>query len=388
MSIELLPAISTNGDGVKPRATRALFPALDYHVEQFPCPPISLVLITHILDTAVPFIEAVSRTVRLEAIVGIPYSTMPTAHAALVQNGARVSIPKDISSLPDLAKVEIVDASKRSSTGQVVVQEIGGYCEGLVDELVAAGVLGGVVEDTKQGHWKYAARPSLPCPVLTIADSPLKELENQQVGRAVSHALETILRRKFHRLMPETQVGVIGYGGIGEATARALSALGSRVAAFDVCGIRMAKAALDGFGHLSRDELIATSDVIVGVSGECSISSADFELLRPGAFVASGSSKQVEIDLRALNERAHLIEDDGIVKEYELDGKPIILLNDGMPVNFLEQSVLGRVLDLVYTELYMCIRQLAVEEIEPGLARLPIGLQREIADVWRSLHWH
>jgi adenosylhomocysteinase len=187
--------------------------------------------------------------------------------------------------------------------------------------------------------------------------------------------------------MPETQVGVIGYGGIGEATARALSALGSRVAAFDVCGIRMAKAALDGFGHLSRDELIATSDVIVGVSGECSVGSADFELLRPGAFVASGSSKQVEIDLRALNERAQLIEDDGIVKEYELDGKPIILLNDGMPVNFLEQSVLGRVLDLVYTELYMCIRQLAVEEIEPGLARLPVGLQREIADVWRSLHW-
>ncbi len=386
MSIDLLPAINTS-DASRVRTTRKLLPALGYHVERFPCPPISLVLITHILDTAVPFIEAVSSTVRLETILGIPYSTMPGAHAALLQNGERVSIPRDISSLPSLARAEILDVSRRNSTGQVVVQEIGGYCEGLVDELVAAGALGGVVEDTKQGHWKYASRDSLPCPVFTIADSPLKDLENQQVGRAISHALETILRRGFHRLMPETQVGVIGYGGIGEATARALSALGSRVAAFDVCGIRMAKAALDGFGHLTRDELMATSDVIVGVSGECSITASDFELLRPGAFVASGSSKQVEIDLATLNDRAALIENDGIVKEYELDGKPIILLNDGMPVNFLEQSVLGRVLDLVYTELYMCIRQLAVEEIEPGLARLPVNLQREIAGVWRELHW-
>lgn len=386
--MEFGQVVSPNEGHARVRATLKLFPTLGYHIERFPCPPVSVVLITHILDTAVPFVEAISGTVNLETIVGIPYSTMPAAHAVMAQSGVRIVIPEDISSLPDLAKTEILSVNRDNAPERLIVQEIGGYCIGFIDELVAASALDGVVEDTKQGHWKYASRDSLPCPVLTIADSPLKDLENQQVGRAISHALETILRRNFHRLMTETRVGVIGYGGIGEATARALSALGSRVAAFDVCGIRMAKAALDGFGYLGREEILATSDVVIGVSGERSITTSDFELLRPGVFVASGSSKQIEIDLVSLNERAVLVDHDGVVKEYDLEGRSIILLNDGMPINFLEQSVLGRVLDLVYTELYMCIRELAATDIRPGLGRLGLGQQRKIAEVWRTLHWH
>jgi adenosylhomocysteinase len=368
------------------RATQKLLPALLHHVSHYPCPPSSLVLLTHVLDTAVPFVQAVAETTKLEAVVGIPYSTMPTAHAQMVRDGRRVLIPDDLVGLPELARHEILSASRRTNS-PVVLQEIGGYCADLVDELVHANAISGVVEDTKQGHWRYASQASLPCPVLSIAESPLKALENQQVGRAISHALESILRRYFHRLMRETRVGILGYGGIGEATAGALAALGARVAVFDTCGIRMAKAALDGHGHLQRDEILRTSDVVLGVSGYCSIKTPDFDLLRPGVFLASGSSKQVEIDLATLSERGSIIEDDGIVKEYDIDGKSVILLNDGMPINFLEQSILGRVLDLVYTELYMCVREIALGNAPTGLTELDIAQQREIAETWRALHW-
>lgn len=369
-----------------PRPSR--LPTLAAHVEAFECPPASLVVITHILDTAIPFIEGISKVLAVESVVGIPYSTMPSARRHLEERGHRIVIPADIASLPDVAEEEIRRASERAGGAPVIVQEIGGYCAPLVDELTAAGRLSGIVEDTKQGHWKYAERQSLPCPVLSIAESPLKALENQQVGRSISHALETILRRNFHRLMTETKVGVLGYGGIGEATARALAALGARVAVYDVCGIRMAKAALDGFGETTRERLVGESDVLLGVSGHCSIVADDFACMKADGIVASGSSKQIEIELSALDELGTLASESALVKRYELDrGKTVSLLNDGMPINFLEQSILGRVLDLVYTELFMCVREIALGQAQPGLDSLDISQHREIAQVWRGTHW-
>lgn len=383
----LAPGVARARDADTATHVRPL-PALDYHVSQFPCPPASLIIVTHILDTAVPFIEAVAAAIDVPAVIGIPYSTMTTAQRRLEQRGHRVVIPEDITSLPEIARTEIDRAAARNPGLPILIQEIGGYCAPLLDEVAASSNLAGVIEDTKQGHWKYAELSSLPCPVLSIAESPLKALENQQVGRSISHALETILRRRFHRLTTEVRVGVMGYGGIGEATAQALSALGARVAAFDVCGIRMAKAALDGFGDTSREEIVAGSDVLLGVSGHCSIGAEDFSHIRPRAILASGSSKQIEIELSALPDDPSLVVEAGLVKEYRLGrGRPAFLLNDGMPINFLEQSVLGRVLDLVYTELYMCIREIARGAAKPGLGSLDVAQQREIAQTWRYLHW-
>ncbi|HEU5063758.1 MAG TPA: NAD(P)-dependent oxidoreductase [Solirubrobacterales bacterium] len=365
----------------------ARLPALAEHVDQLACPPASAVVITHILDTALPFIEAISRAVDLVAVIGIPYSTMPTARRQLEAAGHRVVIPPDIESLPALAREEIERASALREE-PVIVQEIGGYCAPFAEELWEAGLIAGIVEDTKQGHWRYAERGNLPCPVLSIAESPLKALEDQQVGRSISHALETILRRQFHRLLTETKVGILGYGGIGEATAVALSSLGARVAVFDQCGIRMAKAALDGFGETSREELIRKSDVVLGVSGHRSIEGKDLELLRPGTILASGSSKQVEIDLGALNLMAVEKSEPGLVQHFTLsEGKQVFLLNEGMPINFLEQSILGRVLDLVYTELFLCMREIALGNVGPGLQSLDIDQHRMAAQKWHRLHW-
>jgi adenosylhomocysteinase len=384
----LAPQVDDRGDVTDSAPLVGPLPALSHHVTLYPCPEASLVIVTHILDTAVPFIEAVSTATNVEAVVGIPYSTMTTAQRQLERNGHRVVIPGTIENLPEIAKAEVFRAATRNPDLPVVVQEIGGYCATLLDEIAAGVHLAGVVEDTKQGHWKYAELGSLPCPVLSIAESPLKALENQQVGRSISHALETILRRRFHRLTTEVRVGIMGYGGIGEATARALAALGAHVSVYDVCGIRMAKAALDGFGDATRAEILAKSDVVLGVSGHCSIGARDLAALRPGAILASGSSKQIEIDLSALPSKSTMAAEAGLVKEYAHPGdRAVFLLNDGMPINFLEQSILGRVLDLVYTELYMCIRAIASGGAQPGLGSLSVAQQREIAHEWRRLHW-
>jgi adenosylhomocysteinase len=183
------------------------------------------------------------------------------------------------------------------------------------------------------------------------------------------------------------RIGILGYGGIGQATVQALRAVGARIAIYDPCAIRMAKAAMDGFMTPTRDDLLAQSDVLLGVSGACSLAAGDFERIRDGAILASGSSKQVEIDVECFKQDWDLLWEQDAAALFELDGRRLWLLNDGMPVNFLEQSILGSVLDLVYTELYMCIRQLALGQCEPGLRQLDLASQRAIADIWREIHW-
>jgi hypothetical protein len=44
------------------------------------------------------------------------------------------------------------------------------------------------------------------------------------------------------------------------------------------------------------------------------------------------------------------------------------------------------VLDLVYTELYMCIRKLSGGECPRGLQALDRAEQEAIADVWRHIY--
>jgi adenosylhomocysteinase len=242
------------------------------------------------------------------------------------------------------------------------------------------------VEDTMQGHWRYQAIGDLACPVLSIAESPLKALENRQVGRAIAYSLETILRSRFFRIPVETKVGILGYGGIGEATAASLTGTGARVLIYDPNPIRMARAFVEGLNTLERAALMREADVLIGVSGQRSITADDVTLLKDGAILASGSSKRVEIDVDGLYAAADDVTTDLGLTRLMIGGKTIWLVNDGTPINFADQGVLGHVLDLVYTELYMCIRKLSEGRCPPGLQTLDRAEQEAIADVWLQIY--
>lgn len=357
-------------------------PTFDHHLHAFPCPPLSLVLATHVLETAVPFIDGLARATDLRAVLGIPYSTTATAFGEL-SGRHHLRTPPNLAEMRSETRQEVLDALAQSEA-PVVLHEIGGYCAADVAEFAEHPRFAGVVEDTKQGHWRYHEQPQLPVPVLSIAESPLKDLENRQVGRSIAYSLDRLLREQFYRLTSESTIAVIGYGGIGRALARSLADKDARVLVHDSDPIAAAQALIDGFDVLDRTVTLTGADVVVGVSGHHSINREDFALT--GAIVCSGSSKQVEIDVEYLYSRSvtHTAE---TVSQVDLgDGRHIYLLNQGRPINFLDQSILGRVLDLVYTELYMCIRAIALEQEPRGLHMLATETQRGIADVWCAKH--
>lgn len=359
-------------------------PTLRKVVEKYPSPQIDLVLIAHILDTAVPYVETLSGAMDMTAAIAVPYSARKDVCQSLNKN-VPLFVPPGIDEIGTMA-IDLMKKRAATSSNPAVIQEVGGYCAPHVHSAAEESAFAGFVEDTKQGHWRYEQIGELPVPVFSIADSPLKALEDTQVGRSIAYSADRILRSRFYRLLAETKVGVLGYGGIGKALTDSLRSLGADVGVYDVDSVRMCKAVTDGHKVYDRSDLLRRSDLILGVSGHRSMGLEDFRLLRQGAVVGSGSSKQVEFDVAAVESAAQVSDRAGEVTEYRLDDSSFFLLNDGKPINFLDQSILGDVLDLVYSELYMCTRELVVSPPGPGLHRLNPDMQQEIAAIWCDDH--
>lgn len=360
------------------------YPTLAETTLCYPMPDARVVLVAHILDTAVPFVRTLAAATNIDAVIAVPYSARPRACAELAAD-MPVFIPESLDEVGRLAARHAVRIAGGSSA-PVIINEVGGYCADLVGKLASTDGIRGIVEDTKQGQWRYERQMPLPLPVFTIADSPLKALEDSQVGRSVAYSVEHLLRTRFYRLVTEQRVAVLGYGGIGSATARCLRSLGAEVAVYDINPIRNAQATVDGHRIFAREALLRWADVVVGVSGSRSLTAQDLDLVRDGVILASGSSKQVEFDVDGIRGASVVKRQAGEVAELVHGGRTAFLINEGRPLNFLHQSILGNVLDVVYSELYMCMRELARAAWQPGLHRLDPALQQEIGRLWCRNH--
>lgn len=380
MTVTVVP----EGETVGPVRVTPSLPVLDNAIKNWSCPELSLVLVTHLLDTSVPFLRALASAMSVEAVIAVPYSMRPSAYRELAGE-LPIHTPATLEEIGPLA-TRITREVLEHTGRPVVLQEVGGYCATTLDEVAKHPRFLGVVEDTHQGQWRYEAQQPLDYPVFTIADSPLKDLENRQVGRSIAYSADHLLRTHFFRHAGEISVAVLGYGGIGSALAATLRSLGSRVAVYDNDHIKMSRAIVDGHAVMPRDELLGWADVVLGVSGHRSFTLEDLDKVRDGAILASGSSKKVEFDVDGIHAHCALNREDGTVAEFSHSGRKVFLLNDGKPINFLAQSVLGEVLDLIYSELYMCTRALSIDPDIAGIRRLAPELQQDLARTWEQTY--
>lgn len=341
-----------------------------------------LILVTHVLPTSVPFIRVLANDFDLRAVVAIPYSTNANALASL--DDLNVVTPPTTSALEaDLrAIVEVQD----KEDVPYVVQEIGGYLAPAISAGVSFPNLKGIVEDTRQGHWRYRdIADELSTPVLSVAESPLKALEHHQIGRAIVYSLERQIREHFYRSLSGESVAVLGFGDIGSAAAQALRGRDAHVVVHDVDPIRQASAWLQGFKVADLHSALAGSHLIVGCTGVRSLSSDAMEYAPDGAVFASGSSKQVEIDSDFFDGEDTEIHSGTLTMRMH-NGKRYYLIDAGRPINFLDGSAIGSTLDLVYTELYACTREVAEQTMPVGLQGLSASRRRAIATMWVNIY--
>lgn len=339
------------------------------------------ILVTHLLADRPSLVAALARLSAVAAVLPKPRS---------IDTGALREVsrrfPCDQLDRQQLADPEraLAYLESRAAGQPLVLLDIGGYFAPSLPELCArfSGRLLGVVEDTENGLRRYLGHDKLPCPVFSVARSPLKDPEDYLVGQSVVFSAEALLRGRGDILhgRPAT---VIGFGKIGTSVARSLHARHVQVTVYDSDSVKQAQALALGFRTTTtRAEALRGAGVVVCATGNLALQSDDFAYLCNGAYVASVTSSDDELELAELDclYARHQVDDH--VTRHSTTGHYFYVLNEGNAVNFLHGASVGAFIYLVQAEILVAMALLSGHDYDPGLHETPAGIRKFIAATW------
>lgn len=153
------------------------------------------IILQHILPTTVEYIDRVNSVYPVDLVIAITYSADAGTVALLKAKGYNVLVPPSIDYMLNSLWQDVV-ALLNSSKHPTVLQEVGGWTA----ELAKSPSFKGCVEDTKNGLWRYQAaskKAPLAVPVLSMADTALKRVEDSLIGDACVYSLEKVMRSQL-----------------------------------------------------------------------------------------------------------------------------------------------------------------------------------------------
>lgn len=325
-------------------------------------------------------------------LLGIPYSTKYVEVPRLRRLGVTgVHTPETYDDfLARVPKILESAVARSAETGKkLLIIEDGGYftpylhtpeCAAMLADHGFSSidqVLQGVVEQTSNGIWRDQKIPELKTEVLSIPDLALKQqIEPPFVGTAVADNVAKLIG-KLGDSVKGRDVLVLSYGNIGAEVVEAFQGKQAIVASWDLKPISRIKSRNEG--HATKKDptdLFLDAWLVVGASGVTAIDAQRLDELIEGSkhqrvYLASGSSKRIEIDVAHLAKRASEVEKLQIDGEhlgtlYRFEnGREIAVLADGYPVNFFgqdAQSVPSEHIAPVLAALYLAAVQLATTE--------------------------
>ncbi|MVO89081.1 adenosylhomocysteinase [Streptomyces sp. p1417] len=345
----------------------------------------SSLLITHLLPERPAFIRAIGKATVLRAVLPKPKSIDVMARREVEQVVACDELTRETFADADTA---VTYLETRAAGEPVVLFDVGGYFAPSLDALCArfTGHILGVVEDTENGHKRYADRDKLPCPVVSVARSPLKDPEDFLVGQSVVFSAEALLRGRGDILHGRPAL-VLGFGKLGSSIARLLHVKGVRVIVYDINPVRQTQAMSHGFEVArDRDQALETAGLVLCATGGLSLRGEDFPRLKNGAYVATVTSSEDELELDGLP--AGYVRDSAgeNVTRYTTTGHYFYLLNGGNAVNFLHGASVGPFIFLVQAEIIAGAAMLARGGLDATLHEVPATDRAAIAATW--LHYY
>jgi adenosylhomocysteinase len=346
--------------------------------------PVSSLVITHLLAERPAFLRAIARVCEVAAVLPKPKSIDDGA-LRLVQAVMAVD-PLDRRRFADTdMALEYVES--RAAGQRLILLDVGGYFAPCLDHLHArfSGELVGVVEDTENGHQRYANAGKLPCPVFSVARSPLKDPEDYLVGQSITFSAEALIRSRGD-ILHGRRAAVIGYGKLGRSIAAMLHAKHVGVTVYDSDPVRRAQVLSQGYGtaHTLAGAL-AGAGVIVCATGNLALREDDFAQVANGAYIASVTSSDDELELDALDGLYERTPSRAHVTRYARVGHYFYVLADGNAVNFLHGASVGAFIFLVQAEILSALSLLAGVSTEPGLHEVDHTERSRIASLW--LHY-
>jgi S-adenosylhomocysteine hydrolase len=361
----------------------------------------NVVMVQHMLGQANPFLDAMCGAgleVKKTEYVGIPYQQNPAVRLTLEKTfGVTVDVPPtgDIDAMYEHVGAAIDRAVERSARNgePILVIDDGGYGSKWIHTHHADKQhLFKVVEQTTRGLTEIKALKDPGFPIVDVAGSYGKRFESAQVGDAVVQAIRKVLD-EVQQTPTRKNVLVVGAGKVGLGVADSFKGDGARVTIFDpyVSPQRVAQLEARGYRVLTnKAEALKEKFLVVGCSGHRSIDMDDFLKVNSPVFMASASSKRVEIDTVGLKELA--TDKDGTlrrilaakVNEQETwhywtnDGRIVTTLADGLPVNFQDvNSIAPELIDHTMSLMLLGAGQ-AVGSKARGLDALDARAQFEV----------
>lgn len=353
--------------------------------EYLQAPPRARILvITHVLQDRPHFLEALDGFIPIARIIPIPYSV-----CAVTCDSIRLRYAVHELTLEQLCNTELL----RNLCGELmdehedplVILEIGGYCAAVCNDLhdKYGSKLLGVIEDTEAGHRRYESIPRLAVPVVSVARSPLKLVEDRAIAQSIIASLEQLLL-PLHMHVQKSTITVLGYGKLGSHIALQARNCGANVLVYDIKASRRALAFSDGFQTPSRSFCLAQAQIIIGATGTASICREDIPVLADGVVLASASSRSDEFALADLLARAPARNNLGSdIRSLPVDNvRRIHLLRDGTPINLRDDLVAIAPLRLVQAELLAAIQTLYAHRSLPGLYSVKDNVREQLAELW------
>jgi len=347
---------------------------------------VDVVIVQHLFEDTLGFVLALrAANITVRAVIGIPYSVKNQVRHELENMGFDTLAP-DIDRIADVVLKHVQERTKDGRKS--IVHEVGGYCAALASKSTEFqdGCLG-IVEETKQGLWRYSRAGELLLPVVQFADAKLKRCESEFVGRAVTRSVDEDLAA-LGKSVETANIGVIGFGEIGSGVARSFRRRGSHVWCYDKKPIRMMEAAAQGIRCCDPHQLMATCHAIVGATGAGCIEEASLIHLRDGVLLSSASSRDLEFPLgtiRASSTNASQLSP--YVTEYRMkSGKSVRVASNGFPVNFRSFSLPPSFGDLMFCQVLMGFAGILRGNYSAGIHQLSESDQEIIADIWWGLY--
>jgi adenosylhomocysteinase len=217
---------------------------------------------------------------------------------------------------------------------------------------------------------------------VSIADSTLKDVEGKYIGKAAAKVIKEDLNI-LDVPLETLKIGIIGYGIIGNGVASAISDNFEQIAVYDESPIALLKAKSEGFEIHTKSTLLRTSDIIIGTTGNNSVSFDDLKMLKDGVILCSASSRAIELPIDQIKKKGALKRVSNYINEFTMPwSRRILIINNGFPINFRYNCLPISISDLMFCQLTYGIYKLLYQDMNQGIYGLTLAEEKFISNLW------
>jgi len=338
------------------------------------------IIITHLLPDRPFLIEALSQQTEIVALLPKPKSIDQYTRDWLSHKYNIVDVRREQFNDRDFV-LKLLSLAKGDP---IVLMDIGGYFAATLNEVSAsyAGEVLGVVEDTENGIQKYEALAALPCPVVSVARSPLKNPEDYLVGQSIVFSTEALLRQQGDILHGRTAC-VIGYGKLGRSIANLLHARHVRTRVFDTEPTTLVEAMSHGFPTArTLEDALQGAGLVFCATGNKSLRATAFNQLDRGAYVATVTSSDDELELAEVDRDYETKQITDYITRYRKRDHHFYMLNRGQAVNFIHGAAVGPFIYLVHGEIVASVARITNGALPCEMMENDQDFRATIAGIW------